>query len=102
MDSRASRQGNAIAGLEASAWPACLGFWAWNCRVAFCCFAVAGLEAVEDCRVIAFRSGLGRLETIRAAATILRIEFMVFYMRFGSRREDGVLVNSSGVWGWPC
>jgi hypothetical protein len=48
LDSRASRQGKAIAGLEASARPAGEAFrrvWAWKDRVAFCCFAggVAGL-----------------------------------------------------------
>lgn len=84
LDSRASRQGNAIAGLEASARPAFLGVCVWKDRDAFCCFVACEEVAVEECRAKELRRGLGRLEAVRAAATIFRVDFMVVYMRMGN------------------
>lgn len=82
----ASRQGNAIAGLEASATPAeaVRGPPAvWNDRTAFCEFVgfdfggVAGFfDAEEDCRIQDWCSVREGFAAIRAAAMIPFVEFM--------------------------
>lgn len=83
MVSRASRQGNAIAGLEASAAPLRRGRWLWNWRRAFWGFAWCGCEGwrevvedVDSCRIIGFEATL-RVVRIRVAATRLRGEFIL-------------------------
>lgn len=91
LDSRASRQGNDIAGFEASAAPAevAWGPLVWNDRAAFCDFVDLGLggvagffnEVEEDCRIQRFGSVREGRATTRAAVMKLLVEFIVGSLR---------------------
>lgn len=75
--SRASRQGKAIAGLEASAGEG-VTFWDWK---RFWCFVVGvEIEVVDNCRAQDVRGSFEGREAIRAAAKRLRVGFMVLYI----------------------
>jgi hypothetical protein len=87
LDSRASRQGKAIAGFEASARLAAellRAPWAWNNLFPLCCLAacdaagVAGLGDTEDeCLVHDFWRAFVDFAAIRPVATMLLAELMV-------------------------